>query len=77
MQALALRQTSPRQQHGLAGTQRLKVLAQIQACVQLAYLRLVAVKQKRFTLFGKQAAFANAALGLLAPARVLHIRVHV
>src|SRR3990167_7629800 len=52
-------------------------LLEVHAGVQLPHLGLVAVEHQCLALLGKQAVFADAALGGLTPARVVHIGVHI
>src|SRR4051812_1126815 len=54
-----------------------EVLLQVHAGVQLPHLGLVAVEQQGLALLGEQAVLADAPLGGLRPARMVHVRVHV
>src|SRR5450830_1820179 len=52
-------------------------LLQVHAGIQRRHLGLVAIELEGLALLGKQAVLTDAALGGLAPARVVHLGVHI
>src|SRR5687768_1078295 len=68
-----------RRRIGPAGAERgiSKISLQVEAGIQAGDLLGISVEGQRRAALHEEPAFADAALGLLAPARMIHLRIHV